>query len=218
MTEDSQETLRTAQVNQVHQALGQFVVEFSRMVHAMETDLYFSVGGNQHLFFAVTAELTADPLARAWRSIMSESPDLTNEDRKILSSIHDEVKVLIQLRNDWSHGTWFVGYGNESTSDWSQAWLHRFKNSAKGLVRPSELDSAPTAAYILDVASHTRFVTQAVMDFGANVHLLRDKVTEKHPADRIRISKIDGRRQFQMSSNGADWQSSQMPRRSAQPS
>jgi hypothetical protein len=217
LTEETHETARMAQVNQIHQALGQFVVEFSRMVHTMESDLYFSVGGNQHLFFAVTAELTADPLARAWRSIMSESPDLTDEDRKILSNIHAEVVALIQLRNDWSHGTWFVGYGNES-SEWSRAILERFKNSSKGLTRPSELDSTPTAGYILDVASHVKFVTQAVMDFGANVHLLRDKATSTHPTGRIRIAKIEGRRQFQMSSNGVDWQSSQMPLRSTQPS
>jgi hypothetical protein len=216
MTEDTQETTRTAQVNQIHQALGQFVVEFSRMVRTMESDLYFSVGGNQHLFFAVTAELSADPLARAWRSVMSESPDLTDEDRKILSNIHAEVVDLIQLRNDWSHGTWFVGYG-ESTNDWSQALLRRFKNSSKGLTKPSELNSAPTAAYISDVASHVKFLTQAVMDFGGNVHLLRDKLTTTHPTDRFKVSKIEGRRQFQMSSNGVDWQTSQMPLRFTPP-
>jgi hypothetical protein len=216
MTEDTEETIRTARVNQIHQAVGQFVVEFSRMVHTMESDLYFSVGGNQHLFFAITAELSADPLARAWHSVMSESPDLTDEDRKVLSNIHAEVVDLIQLRNDWPHGTWFVGYG-ESDGDWSQALLHRFKNSSKGLTTPSKLNSTPTAAYISDVASHVKFLTQAVMDFGANVHLLRDKVTTTHPTDRIKISKIEGRRQFQMSSNSVDWKSSKMPLRSTSP-
>jgi hypothetical protein len=215
LTEGYTESIRTAQINEIYQALGHFVVEFSRTVDNMQTDLYFSVGGNQHLFFAVTAELTADPLARAWRLIMSESPELAAEDRKILSGIHAEVTDLIQLRNDWSHGAWFVGYGDEG--DWSQAWLHRFKNSSKGLTRPDGLDDAPTASYIHSVASHTKFVAQAIMDFGANVHLLRDKTTKKHPTDRIKISKADGCRQFQMSTNGVDWQSSQMPVRSTRP-
>jgi hypothetical protein len=185
------------------------------MVDAMETGLYFSVGGNQHLFFAVTAELTAYPLAQAWRSIMSESKDLTDDDRKVLSGIHGEVSNLIQLRNDWSHGTWFVGYGNDSTSDWSRAALHRFKNSSKGLSSPDNLETLPDAAYIKAVSLHVKFLAQAIFDFGTNVHLLRDGRTTTYPSNRIRIKKEAGRRQFQMSSNGRDWQISQMPLRSS---
>ncbi len=213
MTEPSRETGRLAQMNEIYQALGQFLVEFSRMVSAMESDLYFAVGGNQHLFWSVTAELTADPLARAWRSIMAQSTDLTEDDRKVLSGICGEITDLITLRNDWSHGTWYVGYGNESTDDWSRAALQRFKNSSKGLMTPSDLEVLPTAAYIKDVAEHAAFITQAIFDFGANVRLLRDKRTRTHPSNRIRVTKNDGRRQFQMSSNGTDWQSSEMPLR-----
>jgi hypothetical protein len=135
---------------------------------------------------AGAAELTADPLARAWRSVMAESTDLTEDDRKVLSGIQAEITDLIKLRNDWSHGTWFVGYGTEA--EWSRALLHRFKNS-KGLVTPSDLEVLPTAEYITDVASHTAFITQAIFDFSGNVRLLRDKGTGAHPADRIRIIK-----------------------------
>lgn len=218
MTEPSRETARLAQTNEIYQALGQFLVEFSRMVNMMEGDLYFAVGGNQHLFWSVTAELTADPLARAWRSVMAQSTDLSEDDRKVLSGIYGEITDLITLRNDWSHGTWYVGYGNESTDDWSKAALHRFKNSSKGLATPSDLEVLPTAAYIKDVAAHVAFITQAIIDFGANVRLLRDKRTNTHPNNRIRVTKKDGRRHFQMSSNGADWRSSEMPLRPARSS
>lgn len=218
MTEASGETLRTAQVNGIYQALGRFITEFSRMVSAMETSLCFCVGGNQQLFLAVTAELTADPLARAWRSIMSQTTDLTDTDQTILSSIHGEVVHLIQVRNNWSHGTWFVGYGNDLTTDWSQAWLHRHKNSSKGLVVPSDLETLPTADYIEQVASHTEFMTQVVLDFGINVQLLRNGTTTTRPSDRIRVIKVDDRRQFQMSSNGITWKSSSIPVRAGRPS
>jgi hypothetical protein len=212
MTELPKETDRRPQINEIYQALGQFLVEFSRMVSAMETDLYFAIGGNQHLFWSVTAELTADPLARAWRSVMVQSADLTEDDRKILSGIYGEITDLITLRNDWSHGTWYVGYG-ESTDDWSRAALQRFKNSSKGLMTPSDLEVLPTAIYIKDVAEHTAFLTRAISDFGANARILRDKRTNKHPSNRIRVTKKDGRRQFQMSSNETDWQCSEMPPR-----
>jgi hypothetical protein len=213
LTESSSETDRTVYMNQIYEALGRFVVEFSRMVAAMEHGLYFAVGGNQHLFFAVTAEITADPLARAWRSIMAESQDLKEDDRKVLSDIYKEIVDLIRLRNDWSHGTWYVGYG-KSTDDWSKAALDRFKNSSTGFARSSSVEGLPTAEYINAVAAHTVFVAQLIFDFETNVHLLRDKSTTKHPSDRIHVVKEDGRRRFQMSSGGIDWRSSAMPSRS----
>jgi hypothetical protein len=209
MAEPSRETDRLAQVNEIYQALGQFLVEFSRMVNQLESNLYFAIGGNQHLFWAVTAELSADPLARAWRSVMAESEDLSDGDRKILSGIAGEITDLIKLRNDWSHGTWSVGFGNERAS------LHRFRNSSTGLGTSSDLEVLPTAEYIKDVAAHTAFIAQAIFDFSVNVGLLREKRTKKHPIDRIRVTKMGGRRQFQMSSNGTDWRSSEMPHRPA---
>ena len=215
MTERPSEIDRTVQVSAIYDALGRFVVEFSRMVNAMEFSLYFSVGGNQQLFGAVTAELTAYPLAQAWRSIMAKTADLKEEDRKVLSGIHAEIVYLITLRNDWSHGTWFVGYGDVSTTDWSSAALHRLKNSANGLAAPKDLETLPTAEYIKAVASHTAFMVGAIFDFGANVQLLRDLRTVKRPSDRIRIGKLSGRRRFQMSSDGTDWRSSEMPVRPA---
>jgi len=78
MTEPVDKTVRMAQTNEIYQALGQFFVQFSRMVHAMEADLFFMVGGSQQLLRAITAELTADPLARAWRSVVTQVTDLSD--------------------------------------------------------------------------------------------------------------------------------------------
>lgn len=212
MTESSNAADRMTQINGIYQALGQFFVEFSRMVSAMESGLYFVTGGDQKLIRAIVAELTADPLTRAWRSVMIQGANLPENDRKVLSELTAEISDLINLRNDWAHGTWFVGYGNETTTDWSKAALMRFKNSAKGLARPSKLESLPTAEYIQKVATHVTYIAEAIFTYGLIVAERRaGRLQGTHPSDRIRVKKKSGHRQFQVTNNGSDWRSSEMP-------
>jgi hypothetical protein len=212
MTESCSSVDRTAQTNEIYQALGQFFVEFSRMVSAMEGGLYSITGGDQGMIRAIVAELTADPLTRAWRSVIVQGTDLSENDRKVLSDLVAEISNLINLRNDWAHGTWFVGYGNEQTTDWSKASIMRFKNSAKGLARPGKLESLPTAEYILKVARHVALIADAIFVYGLIVSARRvGSLPNAHPSDRVRISKLSGHRQVQVLSNGFDWRSSEMP-------
>lgn len=216
MSEPSSERDRTAQVNAIYQSLGRFLVEFSRLVSQMETGLLFAIGGGQReqqLIRAMAAELTADPLARAWRSVMTQATDnLSANDLDVLSKLSGEITSLITLRNDWSHGVWFVGYGNETTTDWSQAALMRFKNSAKGLARPSSLESLPTAEYIEKAATHAGLVADAIFAYGIVVSGWRSgELLNDHPGDRIRITKVGDRRQLRVTQNGVDWRSSEMP-------
>jgi hypothetical protein len=211
MTEPSRETARLTQMNEIYQALGRFLVEFSRIVHSMEIELYFSIGGDQQLLRAITAELTANPLAQAWRSVMTKATDLSDDDREVLSGLRAEINVLIELRNDWMHGTWFVGYGNETTTDWSAASLLRLENTKEGVVVPTSLESFPTADYIKSVAAHAALVADAILSYGAIVNGRRHGIISGHPSERVRITKVDGRRQIEMTSNGVDWRSSRMP-------
>ena len=211
MTEPSRETVRLAQVNEIYQALGQFLVEFSRMVHSMETNLHFAVGGDQQLLMAVTVELTAYPLAQAWRSVMTKATDISDDDRKVLSGLRAEIGDLIELRNNWMHGTWFVGYGNETTTDWSKAALSRFKNTKEGVARPDGLEDLPTADYIDSAAAHAGFVADAISTYGAIATGRRHGIISARPSERVRVTKVDSRRQIEMTSNGVDWRSSEMP-------
>lgn len=211
MTEPSRETVRLAQVNEIYQALGQFLVEFSRMVNAMESQLYFAVGGDQQLLMAITVELTAYPLAQAWRSVMTKATDLSDDDRKALSGLRAEIDDLIALRNDWMHGTWFVGYGNETTTDWSEATLFRFKNTKEGVAVPDGLKRLPTADYIKSVAAHVGLVADATSTYGMIVTARRRGVISSRPSERVRVTKVDRRRQIETTSNGVDWRSSTMP-------
>jgi hypothetical protein len=209
MTEPHDKTGPMAEVDEIYQALGQFFVQFSHMVHAMETDLFFIVGGNQQLLHAITAELTADPLARAWRSVITQTTDLTDDEIRILSVLHTEITRPITLRNDWAHGTWFVGFGDEV--GWPKAVLTRFKNSAKGLAAPSTLEGLPTAEYIRSVATHTDFIANGIFNYGVNVMLLRDRQTTTRPSDRFRVISVDGRKHLEMTADGVNWKSSKMP-------
>jgi hypothetical protein len=209
VAEPASEADRATQINGIYRALGRFTVEFSRMVDAMETGLYFTIGGNQLLLRSITAELTADPLRRAWRSIMRQAIELSPQDVDVLAKLASEVSKVINLRNDWAHGTWFVGFGSEEGE--SQASLMRFKNLTKGLARPSQLESAPTAAYIEQAATYTNVIAQAVQVFGTIVHIRQTTDTKVRPSDRVRIMRKDGHSEIQVSRNGVDWVATEWP-------
>lgn len=201
---------RAAQTGHIYQALGHYFVEFSRLVSVMESSLIFAIGGEQRLLLAALIELTADPLARAWRSVVRQATDLSAKDLDVLSGLCVEISSLINLRNDWAHGTWFVGYGNEATTDWSQAALMRLKNSAKGVAPPSKLEGQPTATYIEKAAAHASVVADAVSVFGMFPVIGRlSKPTDARPSDRVRIVKVDGRRQISVTQDGVNWRSSE---------
>lgn len=76
---------------------------------------------SQQLIRAIVIELTADPLARVWRSVMMEAIDLTGDDVDVPSGLAAEMSAPITLRNDWSHGSWFVDHESDTTTDWSRA-------------------------------------------------------------------------------------------------
>jgi hypothetical protein len=211
MSESPREAVRLAQMNEIYQALGRFLVEFSRMVHAMENSLHFAVGGGQQLLRAITAELTASPLAQAWRSVMTKATVLSEDDLSVLAGLRNEVTGLIELRNDWMHGTWFVGYGNETTDDWSEAALARFKNTKQGVAAPDGLNRLPTPAYIKSVAAHVALVADAIFSYGTTVCALRSGAISTRPSERVRITKVGSRHQVETTSNGVDWRSSRMP-------
>jgi hypothetical protein len=209
MTEPSSGSDRMAQMNSIYQALGRFIVEFSRVVSAMETGLYFVTGGDQQLTRTIVIELTADPVARAWRSSMIQAIDLSDDDLKVLTGLAGEISALINLRNDWAHGAWFIGYGDETTTDWSQAALMRFKNTAKGMALPSKLERLPTAAYIEKAATHAALLADAISTFGMIVVMRQlGETKDTRPSDRVRIKEVDGHRQVQVTQDGSNWRSS----------
>jgi hypothetical protein len=196
----------------IYRAIGHFVVEFFRMVFMLEYGILFAVRGNQQILRCVTAEMTADPLFRAWRSAMIHAAALSGDDLKVLSGLATEVTNLITLRNDWSHGQWLLGFG-DTPDQWAQAALIRSKNSSKGLASPARLEVSPTAEYIEKVTAHTKVVGDALFLYGTIVTSLHDLegAQKARPSDRVHIGKVDGRRQLQVSSNGTDWESSEWP-------
>jgi hypothetical protein len=172
----------------------------------MEAGLQFMID-DQRMARTIIIELTADPLSRAWRSAMVQATTLSDNDLAVLAGLHNEISALINLRNDWAHGIWWVGYGD----DWSKASLDRYKNSAKGMAPPSNLEQ-PSAEYIEKIASHAAFVSDAIFTFGLIVSSRRNRASrDTHPSDRIQVHKSSGRRMIRISKNGSEWQSSEWP-------
>jgi hypothetical protein len=208
MTELPDKSDRTAQMNGIYQALGRFFVEFSRIVSMMESNLIFLCGGDQQIVRAIVIELTAQPMLQAWRSAITQAMDLPDQESRILKELIFEVSTMITLRNNWSHGSWFVGFADESM-DFSKAGLWRFKNTATGVAPPNGLDTEPTAEHIEKAATHAALVADAIGVFGTIVTMRRQGlIKETLPSDRIRITKADGHREFHFSRDGEEWQSS----------
>jgi hypothetical protein len=200
---------RAAQVNSIYQALGRFLVEFSRVMMAMEGGLICAVGGEQRAARAIVAELTADPLAKAWRSATVETGELSDDEREVLKGLATQISTLIILRNDWAHGMWMVGQGNEESSDWSRALLWRFKNSAGGVAAPSKLERRPTAEYIEKAATHASVVAAAVHGVNEALAFRRIGSPAVSVADRVRITTEDGQQRVNATRDGGStWQSS----------
>jgi hypothetical protein len=215
MTDSTGQSDRVAQMGEIYQALGRFTVEFSRMVHAMESTLIMGAGGNQDVLNAIIIEMTGHPLMNAWRSALLDAGDLSDNDRPVLKELVKEVDKMINLRNDWVHGSWYVGYGNDTTTDWGEAFVARYKNSATGVASPSKLKIRPRAAYIEKAAVHASVLADAIMNF--SIAFWRQRVQSVHiteyASDRVRFVSENGHRQIQVTKDRASWQSSEWPPR-----
>jgi hypothetical protein len=203
---------REAQADRIYRALGKFFVEFSRIIWAMEFSLSIVAGGNGEVVRAAVIEVTADPLTRVWRSAMVQSTNLSDQDLAVLAEIAKGISELINLRNDWAHGNWIVGFGARDTRDWSRAAISRFKNSAKGIASPSNLEIRPTAEYIEKAASHASVVSLAVFTYGlAGFALQQGHGAGTRPSERVHVVKLPGRRQIRVTEYGTDWHVSEWP-------
>jgi hypothetical protein len=62
---------------------------------------------------------------------------ITEEERTailgVLKTFDSDFQVATNVRNDYLHGTWFIGWGNSETDDFSRIAFHRLKIRSEGL-------------------------------------------------------------------------------------
>ena len=210
----------------IYSSIGHFIVAFSGVVDWMEHAIVMTApGGQQRATHALLAELTADPLVKAWRSVMIETygtesgsgaeymKRLAPADAFILGELVAEVNELIEIRNDLVHGRWLVGWGNEQTTDWSEASLVRKKNLKAGIgfvagaLAPA-LWGSPTASTIDRYTVRAEVLADAILRFSSAL-LWNAAVPNKGPRDRrVRIGGKGKARVIYTSLDGVEWQGS----------
>jgi hypothetical protein len=148
------------QTQELYALLGKFTAKFELFCLAMKTGIIFLAHlqglKNPKLMQAITAELTASQLLKAYQSIAIDMPGLTRAGKGILSKIHKRAMALIEKRNDIIHGTWFIGWASPHDVDFSSCAGFKFKNFKQGVqmtnLKINEEEFRPIIAECEDVA------------------------------------------------------------------
>ena len=136
MNEEERLKIRDAQINELYANIGEFVVKFEHVCHAMQTAIIFIMHGqglkNQQVAHIFLAGYTADPLRTLFESLIGELTNLNYKEKKIIKNILSRIQKLTEHRNDVVHSTWYIGWGNEQTQDFSEAPGHKLHKNKKG--------------------------------------------------------------------------------------
>lgn len=112
---------RDAGIGELHQSIGEFVTAFEEVcytVHSGVRSLLYSAGlNNQRVADVILAGMTAEPMTALYSSILAETQELDVEDRKVVDNTLKRFRALTTVRNDIVHRMWFVGGGNDQTTD-----------------------------------------------------------------------------------------------------
>jgi hypothetical protein len=155
MTPEKRQEKFKSQTHALYAELGRFVVSFEELVAEMRmmTSLLAADGTapnhvrQQQVANIFTADLTADPLAKVFRSILnlalenylpqSQLPEI----KKLLSDLFSRITAINKIRNKFLHGTWHINYATQEQQDFSQAKGIKLSNTADGL-RITRLDES----------------------------------------------------------------------------
>lgn len=124
------------QTGELYRAYGEFAVKFEHVCHAVHTAMVFMLHmeglKNQQVAHGLLAGLTADPLRSIFAMLVAETQQLDNQEKHIVNSVLKRFQKLTERRNDVLHGTWFIGWGHPSDTDFSVASGIKHHRSNKG--------------------------------------------------------------------------------------
>lgn len=177
MTPEERTEKFKSQTDDIYAGLGRFVVDFEELVAAMRQIIAVHVGNvpgeygirQQQIANIFTADLSADPLARTFRSILLLAfRSYAHQDQlptieKLLTNLCARIDEINRMRNKFLHGTWHINYASEDQQDFSLAKGVKATNTAKGL-RLDQLEH--TAESFLEVAEECRVLRSLVLSFG----------------------------------------------------
>lgn len=131
------------QTESLYAGIGEFVVAFEMLVHAMRNSLVLLLSHGSALGpLAVQpafADMTAAPLKSAYLASFSVAIRQCGLDeaekslgQKILLDVCKRIQAMTVSRNEIVHGTWFIGWASDTDTDFSVAQGFKPKNSKTG--------------------------------------------------------------------------------------
>jgi len=127
---------REQQMQIQYALIGEFVVAFELLCNMMRAmiGIRCSVNAaNQANISALTIELTAFPPLKAYQAVMVTHPKQDAFSKSLFDKLYNQIRDLIEKRNTIVHGTTYIGWGNESTTDWSNGHTVRSTLSKQGV-------------------------------------------------------------------------------------
>lgn len=136
MSPEERLSKRDAETSELYRTIGEFVVSFEMVCHSLQHAITFLLHGaglrNQQASSIILSGMTADPLCNVFQSLVGELTNLSDAERAIVKNLTSRFKTLNEDRNDIIHSTWFVGWGNEKTTDFSSATGYKHHRSKRG--------------------------------------------------------------------------------------
>ena len=136
MNEEQRKRRWKRDTDELYRAIGEFLVKFEHVSFEIQRGLMFLLEGvglrDQRVSQILLSGMTAEPLRTLYVSLIAHTHTLTKIERKIIDNAVTRFQKLIEERNDMVHSTWFIGYGNEQTVDFSEARGHKFHKNKNG--------------------------------------------------------------------------------------
>ena len=134
---DRDETYK-AQTTEQYAVLGQFIQEFGQICNWLQTSFVQLLQG-QGLREQTIAKIiignraiTAEPLVQIMEGLTGHLLGDDKAGKEIFGQITKRFRYLIVSRNDFVHGTWFIGWANETDIDFSEIRGTRLIPNKKG--------------------------------------------------------------------------------------
>jgi hypothetical protein len=133
------------QERDLYAAVGKFVVSFEHVCRAMQECVVSVLSKDglktESLARAPLVGLTARPLFKSFKAVVTEFRKDDPEDMRILENVFKRIERLIETRNDVIHQTWLIGWGEPKEPSKAKGWKFRLtKHGVESIRREATVE------------------------------------------------------------------------------
>jgi len=137
MKSKEKKIIHKSHTDEIYRAIGKFVVEFELICYWIRFGITFILHNeglhNQNVTQILLARIGAEELRSSFESLVNELYNLNDIEKKIFKNAIKRFQDLITDRNNVVHSTWFVGYGNENSTDFKTTVGHKPDKNKSGV-------------------------------------------------------------------------------------